>query len=407
MVQGGGAVKRVAFVMHANPDDWLGGLSYLRNLLRAIFSNPERSIEPVLMVHPAVGEKSLVGFPGVEVIRTSLVSPRHPARLASKSVFGLMGRDLTLETLLRKHRMDALSHSFTVGEKSEIASVSWIPDFQHIRTPQYFSQRERSVRDRQFLRLANGSRRIILSSNDARRDFTSFAPHKAGKACVLHFVSCFEKVGVPLTHEQLCRRFEIDRPFFHLPNQFWAHKNHAVVVEALGILRKRGIKVLVLATGKTVDYREPMHFERLMIRVRELGIEDSFRVLGMVTLPELQSLMLNALSLINPSNFEGWSTTVEESKSLGLPIILSDIPVHQEQAPLLGRYFKAGSADDLAETMLAAMREHDPAVGAESREAAALALPARIRQFGKTYEEIVSAAIMDSSSGLGSNNEHH
>lgn len=386
-------MKRVAFLMQANPNDWLGGLSYLRNLLRAVFSNPDRDIEPVVLMHPAVVENNFAGFPAVEIIRTPLVNPRHPARLASRAAFPLIGRDLTLELLLRKHRIDALSHSLAVGVKSEIASICWIPDFQHVRMPQYFSRHELKARDRQFLRLASGSRRIILSSEDARRDFASFAPNAINKASVLRFVSGFENVGLALTREQLCSRFGIDRPFFHLPNQFWAHKNHAVVIEALGILRKRGINVLVLATGKTVDYRDPGHFERLMLRVKELGIGDSFRVLSIVTLPELQSLMTNALSLINPSNFEGWSTTVEESKSLGLPIILSDIPVHIEQAPLLGRYFQADSAEDLAEAMLTAMREYDPAVAAKSREAATSVLSERIWQFGKAYEKIVSCAI--------------
>lgn len=394
-------MKQVAFIMQANQNAWLGGLSYLRNLLSAVFSNPNRRIEPVMLAHPSLAMENLVGFPPIDVIRTPLVNYRHPARLASKAVFGLLDRDLTLEWLLRKHHIDALSHSVTVGAKSEAASISWIPDFQHIRMPNYFSPRERNDRDRQYLHIANKSSRIILSSHDALRDFVSFAPHAADKACVLHFVSCFENVAVALRRETLCRRFGIDRPFFHLPNQFWIHKNHAVVIEALGILRKRGFKVLVLATGKTVDHRHPNHFEQLMIRVKELGIEDSFRVLGIVTLPELQSLMLNAISLINPSNFEGWSTTVEESKSLGLPIILSDIPVHIEQAPLLGRYFKAGSAEDLAEAMLASIREHDPAVFASCREASALALPRRIQQFGETYEEIVSAAILDSLSQAG------
>lgn len=400
-------MKRVAFLMQANPNDWLGGLSYFRNLFRAILSNPDRRIEPVLLVHPAMVEKNLAEFPEVEVVRTPLVNHRHPARLAGRGALPLIGRDLTLEALMRRHGIDAISHSLALGAKSEIASIGWIPDFQHVRMPQYFSRRELKARDRQFLRLVSGSRRIILSSDDARRDFGAFMPYAVDKASVLRFVSWFADAGAVLTPEQLHSRFGIDRPFFHLPNQFWVHKNHAVVVEAIGILRKRGINALVLATGKTVDYRHPQHFERLMTRVKDLGIEDSFRVLGIVTLPELQSLMLNAISLINPSNFEGWSTTVEESKSLGLPVILSDIPVHLEQAPALGRYFQADSAEDLAEAMLVAIREHDLAVAARSREAAALALPERIQRFGKAYEDIAIAAINDGPQRARGDNEPH
>ena len=174
-----------------------------------------------------------------------------------------------------------------------------------------------------------------------------------------------------------------------MPNQFWVHKNHAVVIDALDILRKQGITTLVLATGSQIDHRNPNYFRQLMDRVRYSGLENSFRVLGLVTLSELKSLMQNTISMINPSNFEGWSSSVEESKSLGIPIILSDIPVHLEQAPRLGRYFKAGSAEALAEVMLAAIKEYDPARLIKFREMAAIELPERVVQFGKAYEEII------------------
>ena len=37
--------------------------------------------------------------------------------------------------------------------------------------------------------------------------------------------------------------------------------------------------------------------------------------------------------MINPSLFEGWSSTVEECKSVGKNMILSDLNVHKEQYP--------------------------------------------------------------------------
>lgn len=46
-----------------------------------------------------------------------------------------------------------------------------------------------------------------------------------------------------------------------------------------------------------------------------------------------RTLMKHAIAIINPSLFEGGSTTVEEAKSLLKVIILSGIPVHREQNP--------------------------------------------------------------------------
>ena len=41
--------------------------------------------------------------------------------------------------------------------------------------------------------------------------------------------------------------------------------------------------------------------------------------------------MKNAKFVIQPSLFEGWGTVVEDAKVLDKTILLSDIPVHQEQ----------------------------------------------------------------------------
>ncbi len=385
-------MRRVAFFLHADSSSWLGGLSYLRNLLTAVCFNKERSIEPVLFVHPSLDQGSLSGFPEVEIVRTTMAAPRHPLRVASRIIYRLIRRDLTLETFLTKHHVEAVSHSTTTGMRSRVVSIGWLPDFQHIRMPQHFSKSESRRRDKQFRRLINGSHRIILSSQDAVRDFSVFAPNAVHKARVLKFVSCPTNIVNSIPQDLLIQRFGIDRHYFHLPNQFWTHKNHAIVIEALSILKRSGVNLLVLATGNTVDYRNRLHFKRLIARAKQLGVEQSFRVLGIVTIPELQSLMLNAIALINPSDFEGWSTTVEESKSLGLPIILSDIPVHVEQAPPLGRYFKAGSADHLADALLASVREYDPLQAKCLQERAAADLPARIKQFGSVYDEIVTSS---------------
>lgn len=388
-------MKRVAFFMQANPGDWLGGLSYLRNLLNAICSNEERRIEPVLVVHPALDQNYLSDFPEIEVIRTPLVAPRHPIRLAGRLLYGTVNRDLTLDILLSKHRVDALSHSTVTGTSSRVASICWIPDFQHIRIPKHFTQAEIQERSRQFRRLTDESHRIILSSHDALRDFAAFAPHAVNKARVLHFVSCPGGSSHTLPLDQLIQLYGIDRPYFHLPNQFWTHKNHAVVIEALSILKKRDVNVMVLATGNKKDHRDPLHFQRLVERAKQLGVDDNFRVLGIVPLAVLQSLMINAIAMINPSSFEGWSTTVEESKSLGLPIVLSDIPVHIEQAPPLGRYFKDGSAEDLAEALFTSLHENDPLIARYNRETAAAQLPERIKQFGRNYEDIAITSITE------------
>lgn len=66
---------------------------------------------------------------------------------------------------------------------------------------------------------------------------------------------------------------------------------------------------------------------------------------------DVLGLMRTAVAVINPSLMEGWSTTVEEAKSLGAPLILSDIPVHREQASTIADFFDAQSPASLAQVL--------------------------------------------------------
>jgi glycosyltransferase involved in cell wall biosynthesis len=101
------------------------------------------------------------------------------------------------------------------------------------------------------------------------------------------------------------------------------------------------------------------------------------------------SLMRHAIAVINPSKFEGWSTTVEEAKSMGKAILLSDIAVHREQAPDRAAYFPPDGAGLLADKMSDAWDRWDAVADAQSVERAAANLAARREAFARRYEEIV------------------
>jgi glycosyltransferase involved in cell wall biosynthesis len=86
---------------------------------------------------------------------------------------------------------------------------------------------------------------------------------------------------------------------------------------------------------------------------------------------------------INPSLFEGWSTTVEEAKALGKFIILSDIKVHREQNPKDAVYFNAKDSVDLVEKMIHANAQD------EIKTTLTNDLPNRVQIFAQKYKEIL------------------
>lgn len=379
---------RVGFVL-AFDGGWLGGINYYRNLFTALYENPARKIEIVVFVSDKTPLKNFDGLPAVKIVRSRLFDRGSLPWLLRKLWFRIFSRDLFFEKLLNKHCVEVLSHSDSLGRNASVPAIGWIPDFQHIRLPEYFSAGEIKGRDRIFRSLCRFCTGIIVSSYDAQSDLKKFAPSCERKSEVLQFVAKLPEQGVSLpSRKELEERYHFSGNFFLLPNQFWKHKNHRVVIEALGALNREGKGVLVLATGNTEDYRHPAFFSFLMEKVKELRVQENFRPLGVVPSRDLTALMQYSIAIINPSLFEGWSTTVEEAKSMGKPILLSDIPVHREQSPVRATFFSPENAKQLA-TILWQARNNLCVDEVERVEEARRMTAKRRLEFAEKYQEFV------------------
>ena len=381
---------RVGFALA--PGDWIGGRNYLRNLVIALRSLPENPITPILFAGKLQPDAS-EDFPGVEIVRSPILDRGSAAWFIRKVIAKTTGQDIVLRRLLQRHGVTVVSHSFHLnfdpGQSDVVKTIGWIPDLQHVHMPEFFSPEERLARDRDYRALCARCDLVIASSECARSDLRAFFPEYADKLELLRFVANPVPFADAPGLAELRRLYDFDGPYFLLPNQFWAHKNHRVVIGALQELKRQGRPLLVLATGSTRDSRNPAFFSSLMEYAAECDVLDSFRVLGQIPFNHLAGLMRHAVAFINPSRFEGWSTSVEEAKSMGKQIVLSGIPVHREQAPEHGFYFPAEDPIALAAAMRAAYDEFDEQCDAAMQSAARARFPERQRDFGETYLRIV------------------
>jgi len=380
---------RIGFVFSFNSNAWLGGVNYFRNLLAAIDELPDRRIEPVIITPPNVAPDLMKNFPRFEILPTTLVEAGNLAWKVRRVLQKYAGRDMIFEVFLRKHRIAALSHSGHLGRFCPVATLPWIPDFQELHLPEYFSAAERESRANIATEACRNATAVLLSSQTAAADFAASTDNCRGGAEVLPFVSALPPSTAFASRAEIEARYGFCEPYFFLPNQFWAHKNHAVVLKALALLKASGACPLVLATGNTGDHRQPGHYAALMRQVDELGIGDRFRTLGLVPYNDIMSLMRWSVATVNPSLFEGWSTTVEEAKSMGKVLILSDIATHREQAPARGYFFAPHDAEGLAAQLTAQCDRYDAVEDDAAIKAAALEIEGRRRDFARRYEDIV------------------
>jgi glycosyltransferase involved in cell wall biosynthesis len=260
--------------------------------------------------------------------------------------------------------------------------------------PQLFSRMARMKRDLGFRAQIAAGRTVMLSSQDACGDCERFYPATRGRTRAVHFAVPPPPANGADTARAVADSYGLPQEFFYLPNQFWVHKNHLLVVEALALLRKQGRRVVVAASGNPRDPRDPQHFPRLGERIRTCGLQEDFRLLGLIPYPHLGALMQASAALLNPSLFEGWSTTVEEARASGVPLILSDLPVHREQAGDGATYFDRSSPAALAEA-LSAFRPPSPAERERRRLEAASDAELRVKAFADEFVAVAEICLRD------------
>lgn len=381
-------------IFHTGGPEWTGGERYVRNLILALKQVP--SAEPVFLAPAKQTEDELAPWAvlGCEVLPVHSLNRWTPswwlrqfARLTKQ-----VRHDVWSEEFLNYHRIGVTYLRPCLGRQGAIPNISWVPDFQHLHLPELFNEQEMEFRNSQIRLAAEYSARIVLSSHHAYQDFVRLFPTYARKGRVLQFVASVSQDVYHRNPSDVLPRYGLPEKFFYLPNQFWKHKNHLVVIQALGLLKLGGHDISVVCTGNHMDYRHPQHWEDLNKAIADNGIREELILLGMVPAEDIFPLIRQSIAVLNPSHFEGWSTTVEEAKSVGKRVLLSDIPVHREQDPPGADYFNPNSPDDLAQKMSELWREVSPGADLAMEKIARDKLKTRLEECGSRFLQIAREA---------------
>jgi glycosyltransferase involved in cell wall biosynthesis len=385
---------RVAFLLGALDQSWLGGVNYYRGLIYALKTLPHSNIQPVVITGSSPSPELTAALENVEIIRTSLLDRYSSLWTVSKICRTFLNIDPLLERFLLHKNIQVISHAPYIGRIPRLLVIGWIPDFQYKYLPDFFSKAEIQRRNTSYESICRNSDAVIASSHSARTDLLTFAPYlKPEQALMLRFTSGI-RFGQRIPDiDTLRQKYNFGEKYFFLPNQFWMHKNHRLVFEALKILKGQSESIDILFTGNSFDAKNPLFFDSLMTYAEHLGIRQHIHLLGITPYEDLLGLMAHSIALINPSLFEGWSTTVEEAKALGKQLILSDIPVHNEQAPTGTIFFKTTDANALAKALQTTWHQYDRAKDANNLESSLNNADQRWRSYGNDYHHLITTLV--------------
>jgi glycosyltransferase involved in cell wall biosynthesis len=381
------SLTRVAFTL-VSAASWIGtgGYNYLVNLAEVLSLHARERVQMVLFVGTDAEPANIAPFAaiaGVEIVRAEIFNDARRNQRLRQALSS--GCDWAAAGAFRNHRIDVLFECAQFyGWRFPFPCVAWITDFQHRHLPELFSFSAYWKRDLGFRAQILSGRQIMLSSEDSRSACEAFFPRSVGRTSVVRSAMLPPGLSNPEGDRAVAASYQLPEVYFYLPNQFWRHKNHRTVIEALRLLRQQGANPVVAASGREEDYRHPEHFAELRALVSAYGLANNFRFVGTVPRPHVFSLLRVSTALINPSLSEGWSTPVEEAKSLGVPMLLSDLRVHREQAGDHASYFAPEAAEELASLM--ARHKHLPlALRCDREQEAMAAARDRVKRFALDF----------------------
>jgi glycosyltransferase involved in cell wall biosynthesis len=183
-----------------------------------------------------------------------------------------------------------------------IPSVFQPWDLQYRHFPQFFPRRTRLVRELRDRVFCDRASRVIVASEFGRDDLVSQLGIEREKIAVVPIAPATD------THREanendvarVRRMFDLPSAFLLYPAQTWPHKNHLGLVEATALLRKSGLDIPLVCTGRHTDF-----FLTISAHSRRLGVTDLVRFTGFVEPRELKALYRLCRGVVFPTFFEG------------------------------------------------------------------------------------------------------
>ncbi len=347
--------------------DWGGGVDFLRLIIRGLkqiqkneeihltFLIPNQHVTSVNLIKDKV--KKIM----FSILRRPIISPKLSTHnllnsFSNEGVFEWVyypDNKSSFKEVCVQNNLDVILPCFwSLGKDFPIPWIGYIFDFQHKHFPNWFSDKDVEMRNKQFDTTLNESDFIIVNSKSVAKDIESFYAEIKPKIISLPFTPLFDFSTKPLG--DLKYRFNLKDTYFLVSNQFWKHKNHITLFEAMGLLKKSHPNIQLVCTGEMKDYRNPDYINQLKNKIDNLGIKSSIIFTGYISKSDQKSLMYNAKAVIQPTLFEGGpgGGSVYEALGMGIPVVLSDIPVNREIDSSLVLFFESLNAKDLAQKMI-------------------------------------------------------
>jgi glycosyltransferase involved in cell wall biosynthesis len=335
---------------------WSGGVDFLGTVIDSLLTGPAAGRAEFHLLLPESGKSAWpLGLP--KLWRRNASEAALPEawleRAGGLAIHRIKKGRPALVREVKQNKLDAvLPAVHSLRADFPRPWVGYAYDFQHKYFPEHFPPENRRSRDEHFTDMLTTARAVIVNSRAVAADIARFVPEATARVFALPFAPAPQGAWGE-ERPEILPRYGLAPPYFLISNQFWMHKDHATAFEAFRLIAEENPAVCLVCTGSTKDERNRAFFPQLMEKVRAWGLERRIRVLGLVPKRDQIEIMKEASAVLQPTLFEGGpgGGAIYDAASLGVPAIVSDLPVNREIEGAEVEFFPAGDAKELARQM--------------------------------------------------------
>lgn len=215
--------------------------------------------------------------------------------------------------------LDPLNALRPTSIDANVATIGVVLDLQHMRMPWLFSAAELEARRREYAYAIGRSNHLIAISDYERENLKHFYGRE--DVTVVHLSGFMAEAAAMQPQGGAAREARPrchDEPYLVYPAVPWPHKNHEGLVQALGILKRRGLAVRTVLTNTSGNSEGGKRLGRLinMLKLEEIVDRKAF-----LTEDELHSLFEHAAGMVFPSLYEGFGIPLVDAMKMNVPVL--------------------------------------------------------------------------------------
>lgn len=255
--------------------------------------------------------------------------------------------------------------SSSLGYLIPIPSIVAIHDLQHRLNPQFpevSANHQGRIRENNYQQIARTAKYILVDSLVGKEDVLNCYPSTdPQKIIILPFLppSYLNPRISPVKAQKILAQYQIPDNYFYYPANFWPHKHHLDLLEALKLCHQKNQRFhLVLTGSRDVDFST---YRELSRRAQQYGLNHYLHYLGYVDSETISALYKKAIGLVMPTHFGPSNIPILEAWVMGTPVIYSNVRGCRQQLGDAGIPVTPDNPREIESAMLKLAQDSDVA----------------------------------------------